>query len=151
MTTLPKNKKITLYNLGETLMEVTENIRTLSVDIGGSGVKLMVLDKSGNPLTEKLRVETPQPASRKLVIDAISKLAEMAGEFERVSVGFPGVVQNGITNTAVNLDSDWIGFDLATALDEYMNDVVALPTEIQQPRPNRFAIPNWAPVAAVLV
>ena len=63
MTTLPKNKKITLYNLGETLMEVTENIRTLSVDIGGSGVKLMVLDNSGNPLTEKLRVETPQPAS----------------------------------------------------------------------------------------
>ena len=62
-------------------MEVTENIRTLSVDIGGSGVKLMVLDNSGNPLTEKLRVETPQPASRKLVIDAILELAKMAGEF----------------------------------------------------------------------
>ena len=124
MTTLPKNKKITLYNLGETLMEVTENIRTLSVDIGGSGVKLMVLDKSGNPLTEKLRVETPQPASRKLVIDAILELAKMAGEFERISVGFPGVVQNGVTNTAVNLDSDWVGFDLATALFEFLKKPV---------------------------
>lgn len=97
-------------------MEVKENTRTLSVDIGGSGVKVMVLDNSGNPLTEKLRVQTPQPASRKLVIDAILKLAQMAGEFERISVGFPGVVRNGVTNTAVNLDSDWIGFDLATAL-----------------------------------
>ena len=105
-------------------MEVGENIRTLSVDIGGSGVKVMVLDASGNPLTEKLRVQTPQPASRKLVIDAISKLAEMAGEFERVSVGFPGVVQNGITNTAVNLDSDWIGFDLATALSKLLEKPV---------------------------
>ena len=124
MTTLPKNKKITLYNLGETLMEVTENIRTLSVDIGGSGVKLMVLDKSGNPLTEKLRVETPQPASRKLVIDAILELAKMAGEFERISVGFPGVVQNGVTNTAVNLDSDRVGFDLATALFEFLKKPV---------------------------
>ncbi len=124
MTTLPKNKKITLYNLGETLMEVTENIRTLSVDIGGSGVKLMVLDNSGNPLTEKLRVETPQPASRKLVIDAILELAKMAGEFERISVGFPGVVQNGVTNTAVNLDSDWVGFDLATALFEFLKKPV---------------------------
>lgn len=41
-------------------------------------------------------------------------------------------------------------FDLATALDEYMADVVALPTETQQPQRN-FAIPAWAPVAAVLV
>ena len=84
----------------------------------------MVLDKSGNPLTEKLRVETPQPASRKLVIDAILELAKMAGEFERISVGFPGVVQNGVTNTAVNLDSDWVGFDLATALFEFLKKPV---------------------------
>lgn len=105
-------------------MGFSENIRTLSVDIGGSGVKVMVLDTSGNPLTEKLRVKTPQPASRKLVIDAILELAKMAGEFERVSVGFPGVVRNGITNTAVNLDSDWIGFDLATALSQFLKKPV---------------------------
>lgn len=97
-------------------MESNQNIRTLSVDVGGSGVKVMVLDISGNPLTKKLRVETPFPASKKLVINAILKLAAMAGEFERVSVGFPGVVRNGITDVAVNLDSDWMGFDLATAL-----------------------------------
>ncbi len=97
-------------------MESNQNIRTLSVDVGGSGVKVMVLDISGNPLTKKLRVETPLPASKKLVINAILKLAAMTGEFERVSVGFPGVVRNGITDVAVNLDSDWMGFDLATAL-----------------------------------
>ncbi|MEO1760744.1 MAG: ROK family protein [Cyanobacteria bacterium J06629_18] len=101
-----------------------EDTRTLSVDIGGSGVKVMVLDDAGNPLTEKLRVETPQPASRKLVIDAILNLAKMAGEFERVSVGFPGVVRNGVTNTAVNLDADWIGFDLATALSQLLKKPV---------------------------
>ncbi|MGB3640076.1 MAG: ROK family protein [Rivularia sp. (in: cyanobacteria)] len=97
-------------------MESNQNIRTLSVDIGGSGVKVMVLDIKGNPLTDRLRVETPQPASKKLVLEAILELAGMAGEFERVSVGFPGVVRNGITNTAVNLHPDWIDFDLATAL-----------------------------------
>ncbi len=97
-------------------MDNNENIRTLSVDIGGSGVKVMVLDIKGNPLIEKLRVKTPQPASKKLVMKAIIELAGMAGEFERVSVGFPGVVKNGITNTAVNLHPDWIDFDLATAL-----------------------------------
>ncbi|MEB3217537.1 MAG: DUF4335 domain-containing protein [Nostocales cyanobacterium 94392] len=41
-------------------------------------------------------------------------------------------------------------FDLATALDEYTADVVAMPTVTQQRR-NSFAIPGWAPVAAVLV
>ena len=97
-------------------VESNQNIRTLSVDIGGSGVKVMVLDVNGNSLTKKLRVETPQPASKKLVIEAILELAGMGGEFERVSVGFPGVVRNGITNTAVNLHPDWIDFDLATAL-----------------------------------
>ena len=97
-------------------MEANQNIRTLSVDVGGSGVKVMVLDINGNPLTKKLRLQTPQPASKKLVIDAILKLAEIAGEFERVSVGFPGVVRNGITGNAINLHPDWMGFDLATAL-----------------------------------
>ena len=97
-------------------VEAHENIRTLSVDIGGSGVKVMVLDINGNSLTKKLRLQTPQPASKKLVIDTILKLARMAGEFERISVGFPGVVRNGIINTAINLHPDWIGFDLATAL-----------------------------------
>ncbi|MEM9922702.1 MAG: DUF4335 domain-containing protein [Cyanobacteria bacterium P01_D01_bin.50] len=41
-------------------------------------------------------------------------------------------------------------FDLATALDEYMADVVALPNHTQQPQ-RSFGLPAWAPVAAVLV
>jgi polyphosphate glucokinase len=105
-------------------VEVNKNLRTLSVDVGGSGVKVMVLDLNGNPLTKKLRLETPQPASKILVINAILKLAAMAGEFERVSVGFPGVVRNGITDVAVNLDSDWMGFDLATALSQLLKKPV---------------------------
>src|SRR5919199_4455099 len=97
---------------------VKENgsIRTLSVDIGGSGVKVMVLDEAGNPMTERSRVETPQPPKPDAVIDAIAQLATKQDEFHRVSVGFPGVVSGGITKTAVNLDPDWVGFDFATAL-----------------------------------
>ncbi|MFH7028901.1 MAG: DUF4335 domain-containing protein [Heteroscytonema crispum UTEX LB 1556] len=43
-------------------------------------------------------------------------------------------------------------FDLASALDEYCADVMALPTDanISRSRPT-FALPTWAPVAAVLV
>jgi len=52
------------------------------------------------------------------VITAIAQLAARQGEFDRVSVGFPGVVRRGVTETAVNLDSEWIGFDLGTALSK---------------------------------
>lgn len=99
-------------------------IRTLTVDIGGSGVKAMVLDEAGNSLTERSRVETPQPPKPNAVIDAISQLASGQGEFHRVSVGFPGVVRGGVTYTAVNLDPDWVGFDFATALSERLGQPV---------------------------
>ncbi|HEY9782810.1 MAG TPA: ROK family protein [Leptolyngbyaceae cyanobacterium] len=97
-------------------MQSNKDLRTLAVDIGGSGIKAIVLDTSGNPQTERSRVETPQPALTQPVINAISSLAAAQGEFDRVSVGFPGVVRRGITETAVNLDPEWIGFDLGSAL-----------------------------------
>ncbi|BAY65793.1 polyphosphate glucokinase [Calothrix brevissima NIES-22] len=100
------------------------SIRTLSVDIGGSGVKALVLDVTGQPVTERGRLETPQPAKPDTVINAIAVLAANQGEFHRVSVGFPGVVRHGVTETAVNLDRDWIGFDFQTALANKLNKPV---------------------------
>jgi polyphosphate glucokinase len=97
-------------------MEEMASIRTLSVDIGGSGVKTIVLDNAGNPTTERARTETPQPATPDVVIDAIVALSQTQGQFHRASVGFPGVVSSGVTKTAVNLHPSWVGFDLADTL-----------------------------------
>ena len=99
-------------------------VRTLAIDIGGSGIKTLVLDESGQPQTERSRTETPQPAKPDLVINAIMALASQQGEFDRASAGFPGVVRAGITETAVNLVPDWIGFDLAKALSDRFNKPV---------------------------
>jgi polyphosphate glucokinase len=99
-------------------------MRTLSIDIGGSGIKTLVLDESGQPQTERNRVETPQPAKPDLVIDAIISLANQQGSFDRASVGFPGVVRAGVTETAVNLDPAWIGFDFAKALSNRLGKPV---------------------------
>lgn len=95
--------------------------RTLAVDIGGSGIKVIVLDEAGHPVTERVRISTPQPPKPEAVIAAIAELTRSQGDFERVSVGFPGVVRNGITETAVNLDPDWLGFELATALSKRLD------------------------------
>jgi len=89
---------------------------TLAVDIGGTGIKTMLLDEAGAPVSERLRDETPHPAEPAPIIDIIANQAERHGAFDRVSVGFPGVVHFGIVSTAPNLDKSWAGFDLAGQL-----------------------------------
>ena len=105
-------------------MTQENSIQTLAVDIGGSGIKVMVLDQDGHPQTERSRVETPRPAIPAAVIAAIVELAAGQGNFDRVTVGFPGVVHDGITKTAVNLSPDWVGFDLATKLSHLLGKPV---------------------------
>ena len=103
--------------------ESNQSLRTLAVDIGGSGIKVMVIDTEGNPLSDRTRLKTPQPAKPEEVIDTILTLAK-SQEFDRVSVGFPGVVQNGLIKTAVNLDDDWLNYDLATSLTQLLSKPV---------------------------
>jgi len=92
-------------------------MRTLSIDIGGTGIKGMVLDAEGNAITERVRVRTPQPADPEAVLGAISEVIAGLGEFDRVSVGFPGVVSEGTTRTAPNLHEGWAGYPLAKEIE----------------------------------
>ncbi|MBI4501113.1 MAG: ROK family protein [Gemmatimonadetes bacterium] len=91
---------------------------TLAIDIGGSGLKATVLDPNGQMLVERIRVATPRPITPPILVDALVELAKPLPEFDRVSVGFPGVVRNGVVRTAINLDPQTFpGFDLAVALE----------------------------------
>ncbi|CAN1208826.1 ROK family protein [Tumidithrix helvetica PCC 7403] len=99
---------------------------TLAVDVGGSGIKAIVLDANGVPKTSRVRLETPKPAKPDAVIDVVVQLAAMQGEFDRVSVGFPGVVHGGVTKGAINLDPDWDNFDLKTVLTEKLSKPVRI-------------------------
>lgn len=98
--------------------------RTLAVDIGGTGLKTIVLDGKGKALTERLRVDTPRPATPKAVLAEIAGMARQQGAFDRVSVGFPGVVRRGVTETAFNLDPRWVGTDLSAALEKLLRKPV---------------------------
>lgn len=98
--------------------------RTLSIDVGGSGVKMMILDADGQPLTERLRRKTPDQPTPVVVLDEMASMAQEIGEFDRISVGFPGVIVDGVTRTAVNLHDDWAGFDLKGALNQRLGKEV---------------------------
>ena len=91
--------------------------RFLTVDIGGSGLKAAVVDRSGRMLTSRLRVKTPRRPSPGLLVTSVIELAAPLKPFDRVSVGFPGVVHRGRIISAPNLGTKNLqGFDLATAL-----------------------------------
>ncbi len=90
---------------------------TLAIDIGGSGIKGILLNTEGQPLTERLRLATPQPSHPLSVFSAITELAQGLGTFDRVSVGFPGVIQHGHVKTAPNLDPEWPGTHLVEELE----------------------------------
>ena len=51
---------------------------------------------------------------------ALFGLVAQLGEFDRISIGFPGVVVDGVTLTAPNLHKAWQGFDLAHAMTEHL-------------------------------
>jgi len=89
---------------------------TLSVDVGGSNVKAMKLDAKGKALTQRIKIPTPRPARPAAVVATIARIAAQSGAFDRVSVGFPGVIRGGRVLTAVNFDGRWAGFDLEKAV-----------------------------------
>src|SRR6516165_9533681 len=91
---------------------------TLTVDIGGTGIKAWTLSPSGKPINERVRIPTPKSATPRNVLTVIRKLASESAKFSRFSAGFPGVVKDGVVYTASNLGKGWNGFDLAAALQK---------------------------------
>jgi polyphosphate glucokinase len=103
--------------MGGPLVRTGDEGRTLTIDIGGTGIKMIPLDGEGNPLGERARELTPKPALPDNVMAVIQKMVAAQGPFDRVSVGFPGVVVRGSVRTAPNLGTrKWRGFDLQSAI-----------------------------------
>lgn len=96
----------------------TQSPITLAIDIGGSGLKAMLLDPAGNPCSERQRLATPKIPTPAAVLKKLDALRKMLGKFDRVSVGFPGVIKHGKTYGAFNLHPRWAGgFPLQSELE----------------------------------
>jgi len=96
-------------------------LKVLAIDIGGSHVKATVLDEKGVLLTGYNKVVTPIPANPDNMVEAIKTLAKAFPGYDRISVGFPGYVRDGIVKTAPNLDNaSWANFNLAKKLEEVL-------------------------------
>lgn len=93
--------------------EFSPTARTLAIDIGGTGIKMIVLDAEAKPVNERARTLTPKPATAEAVLEVIKTMVAAQPAFDRVAVGFPGIVKRGITIDAPNLGNDfWANFPL---------------------------------------
>ena len=72
------------------------------------------IDDSGRIVGDPARVPTPpKPVAPEQVVKIVEETSPKLGEFQRVSVGFPGMVRGGKVLTAPNLGTElWAGFDL---------------------------------------
>lgn len=96
---------------------------TLALDIGGTGLKASILNSKGAMMTERLRILTPENCPPQLMLTKLKELVALvpptAPTYDRISVGFPGVVRDGRVYTAHNLGTKpWVNFDLAKAVQK---------------------------------
>jgi polyphosphate glucokinase len=106
---------------------------TLSIDVGGTGLKASVLSKDGSMVADRVRVETKYPMppdGDSGLVARLTALVQPLPAADRISCGFPGMVRNGLILSAPHfvtkkgpgtpvdekLSAAWSKFDLAGAL-----------------------------------
>lgn len=86
-------------------------MEVLGIDFGGSGIKGAIVNtETGELVTERHRIVTPQPATPEDVNDVMVKLIEHFNWKGKVGIGVPAVVKSGMVLTASNIDDGWINY-----------------------------------------
>ncbi len=101
--------------------------KILVIDIGGSHIKAIILNKTGETLVGYKKLDTPYPASPAAVISTIQTLTKDFPVYDKISVGFPGYVKTGVIKTAPNLGSEvWKDVDFTRLLSEALKRPVKI-------------------------
>jgi polyphosphate glucokinase len=94
-------------------------MNVFGVDIGGTGIKGAPVDLDEGKLSdERYKIATPHPATPESVVDGVHEVISHFGWSGPVGVTFPGVVVDGTTRTAANVDEGWIGLDARGRLSD---------------------------------
>lgn len=105
--------------------------RTLCIDVGGTGIKAALVSSDGELLSERLKINTPYPCPPERLLMTFREIAATFDSYDQVTVGFPGLVRNGVVShvpalsrstyggkTDKSLVSQWQGFTLQVASRE---------------------------------
>src|SRR5580692_12284638 len=96
--------------------------RGFGIDVGGSGIKGGIVDMdTGQLIGDRFKLPTPQPATPKKVAKTIADVVNEFGWTGPLGVTYPGVVTDGIVQTAANVDKKWIGTNAGDIISSELN------------------------------
>ncbi|MGW7673659.1 polyphosphate--glucose phosphotransferase [Streptomyces sp. NPDC054775] len=102
-------------------------MKAFGVDIGGSGIKgAPVHLGTGVLAAPRYTVPTPHPAEPEAMVTAVREVVQHFGWTGPVGITFPGVVVAGVTRTAANVSSRWIGVNAAELMADRLGVAVAI-------------------------
>jgi polyphosphate glucokinase len=94
----------------------------LGIDIGGSGVKGAPVDLTSGEFTQdRLRIETPKPATPESVAGVVEQIADRFADDiadSPIGITIPAVCQNGVARSAANIDPSWVDADVDALFTE---------------------------------
>ena len=102
-------------------------MKILGIDIGGTGIKGAVVNtKTGELLTERFRIPTPQPATPEAVANVVKEMIAHFNWKKAVGCSFPTTIVNGKCIHSGNLSPDWLDI----RVDKLFKKVCKLPFSI---------------------
>lgn len=112
---------------------MTPSEHILAIDIGGSHIKAIILNAEGEWQVDYKRVPTPKPATPETVLATIATLVADLPAYDKISVGFPGYVRNGVVFTAPNLGTEaWAQVNLGQQISDALQKPVRLVNDADQ-------------------
>lgn len=93
------------------------------IDIGGSGIKSAIVDlETGEFVSDRIRIETPKPATPDAVAEVCRELLEHlhVGADVPVGVALPAPVIHGVVPFMANLDDSWVGVDMNELMERHL-------------------------------
>ena len=103
----------------------TKCMQLLGIDFGGSGIKGALVDtETGQLLTDRHRIVTPQPATPMAVAQTINELVRHFDHKGSLGVGFPALIQNGVAKSASNIDKSWVNINAELLFSEVVGQPV---------------------------
>lgn len=93
----------------------------LGVDVGGTGIKVGVVDLDrGELIGDRLVRPTPQPATPEAVAGTIRAMISEIDWDGPVGVALPSVIHERRARIAHNIDASWVGCDVVDLFDRHL-------------------------------
>ena len=103
----------------------------LGVDIGGTGIKIGLVDvRTGSLIGDAIRVKTPKDSSPENVAEIIHENCEYLNYKGNIGIGFPGVIQGDFIRVCNNLSSDWIDLNASEYFSKQLSCNVTLLNDV---------------------